>query len=120
MVTAKQLKQWREQTGMTQRVLAEKLDVSIVCVSDFERGATRSMVRGTMRRLEELMISSGASIGAREDAWKFLAGELRSLADAVESATYPLELKVSRFVDYIMHCHKNLAQLKAMIIQEEK
>ena len=51
MVTVEMVKEWRRRNGVTQAQLAGKLGVTVVCMSNYERGMTQTMVPASMEKV---------------------------------------------------------------------
>jgi len=119
MVTVEMVKEWRRRNGVTQAQLAGKLGVTVVCMSNYERGMTQTMVPASMEKLEHL-VRGADSMGADADTYRFIAADLRALADIIDSQDYPRELKVAKLRSWITFAYENFAQLKLVLEKELK
>ena len=83
--------------GHTQEWVAQQIGfANKSAYANFERG--RTMRAGNIERLRELIQRDDPPSPPPEN---LLASQLRTLADIVESADYPLEFRAKKFVSWI-------------------
>ena len=81
-IIGKRLKKARQEKGLTQEVMAEKLDVSVAFLSRIERGNSHINLKRLSQICEILDISEGEILnGASGDSKIYLRSEFSELLD---------------------------------------
>ena len=128
MIARSLAKKWREENSMTQRTVADMLEVSYLTYSKFERGVTKSMQRFPMRRLEYLVSHGGTEKKTGEENKAHeqstilcaLGRKLHAIADIMQCDNLDIDLRIAELVGFVNACQEEAIEAYRSCAKSEK